>query len=59
MDRCDESVRWVEKGGWDRRLEGRECANVCNEVLSGFEEVCGAWRERLSAGLEGSVAAAA
>jgi hypothetical protein len=47
MDGRDESVRWIEKGGWDGRLGKRECAGVCDDILSGFEDVCGVWRGRL------------
>ena len=39
--------RWIEEGGWEGRLEGREGAAVCRDVLGGFEEVCEGWRERL------------
>ncbi len=45
----EDGVRWLEKGGWDSRLEGRECARVCKEVVGGFEEVCDGWRERIVA----------
>lgn len=48
----EEGVRWVEKGGWEERLRGRECARVCGEVVGGFEEVCRGWRERLVGGGE-------
>ena len=44
----EEGIRWVEKGGWEKRLSGRECARVCGEVVGGFEEVCRGWRERLA-----------
>ncbi|MCJ1297954.1 hypothetical protein MMC08_000743 [Hypocenomyce scalaris] len=46
----EEGIRWVETGGWDERLSGRECARVCGEVVGGFEEVCRGWRERLVLG---------
>jgi hypothetical protein len=45
----EEGVRWIEKGDWDRRLQGRECGRVCGEVVRGFERVCDDWRERLLA----------
>lgn len=51
MDRRDESVRWIERGRWEDRLSSRECKGVCDEVLGGFEDVCGAWRARLLGGL--------
>jgi hypothetical protein len=50
----DEGVRYVEQGCWDQRLRMRESANVCQDVLGGFEEVCGMWRERLLSGGRGS-----
>jgi hypothetical protein len=43
----EEGVRWVERGSWEERLRGRECARMCGEVVGGFEEVCRGWRERL------------
>lgn len=43
----EEGTRWIERGDWDRRLREREAGRVCGEVVSGFEEVCGQWRERL------------
>jgi hypothetical protein len=46
----DDGVRWIEQGCWDQRLKDRDCANVCKEVMSGFEEVCDRWRERLLQG---------
>lgn len=47
MEEAEEGVRWLEMGGWDDRLKGREAARVCGEVVGGFEEVCAGWRERL------------
>jgi hypothetical protein len=43
----EEGTRWIEKGDWDRRLRDREAGRVCRDVVSGFEAVCGEWRERL------------
>ncbi|EAW08217.1 uncharacterized protein ACLA_029450 [Aspergillus clavatus NRRL 1] len=43
----EEGTRWIEKGDWDRRLRDREAGRVCYDVVSGFEAVCGEWRERL------------
>jgi len=45
----EEGMRWIEKGNWERRLQGREGASVCRDVVSGFESVCESWRERLLA----------
>lgn len=43
----EEGTRWIEKGEWDKKLEEREAGRVCGEVVSGFEAVCGEWRDRL------------
>ena len=47
----DEAIRWIEKGGWERRLGERECKRVCGDVIGGFEEFCQTWRQRLVAGV--------
>ncbi|MCJ1455082.1 hypothetical protein MMC28_005436 [Mycoblastus sanguinarius] len=57
-DAREEGMRWVEKGDWEERLKGRECARVCGDVVGGFEEVCAGWRERLAGGLGVEVGAA-
>ncbi|GAB1204113.1 hypothetical protein APSETT445_002762 [Aspergillus pseudonomiae] len=56
----EEGTRWIEKGDWDRRLRDREAGRECGDVVSGFEAVCGEWRERLfgAAGAEAATAAA-
>lgn len=46
-EKREEGERWLRKGDWGARLERRECAGVCGDVVSGFEEVCNGWRERL------------
>lgn len=48
----EEGEVWLERGDWGKRLEQRECAGVCGEVIGGFEEVCNGWRERLIAQAE-------
>ncbi|KAK6954195.1 hypothetical protein K445DRAFT_321838 [Daldinia sp. EC12] len=48
----EEGERWLTKGNWGERLEKRECAIVCREVVGGFEEVCNGWRARLLAQAE-------
>lgn len=45
----EEGERWLSRGNWSQRLENRECANVCGEVIGGFEDVCNGWRQRLLA----------
>jgi hypothetical protein len=56
--RRDEELRaeaeaWINRGGWGERLQRRECAGVCGDVVGGFEKVCEDWRERLVALAEG------
>ncbi|KAI1469983.1 uncharacterized protein F4812DRAFT_308957 [Daldinia caldariorum] len=48
----EEGERWLTKGNWGERLQKRECAIVCREVVGGFEEVCDGWRARLLAQAE-------
>lgn len=53
MEAKEMGMHWVEKGNWQGRLAGRECARVCGEVVGGFEEVCASWREKLASGMVG------
>ncbi|KAI0118455.1 hypothetical protein F4776DRAFT_254105 [Hypoxylon sp. NC0597] len=48
----EEGERWLTRGNWGERLQNRECAGVCREVVGGFEEVCNGWRARLLAQAE-------
>jgi hypothetical protein len=48
----EEGELWLIRGNWGKRLEARECAGVCGEVVGGFEEVCNDWRARLLAQAE-------
>ncbi|RYP77906.1 hypothetical protein DL770_006985 [Monosporascus sp. CRB-9-2] len=48
----EEGERWLARGDWGGRLERRECAGVCRDVVGGFEEVCDGWRARLLAQAE-------
>ncbi|KAM5432928.1 hypothetical protein MferCBS49748_004957 [Microsporum ferrugineum] len=43
----EEGTAWIEQGEWDKRLGEREAGRVCGDVVSGFEAVCGEWRDRL------------
>ncbi|PLB36200.1 uncharacterized protein BDW47DRAFT_108943 [Aspergillus candidus] len=56
----EEGTRWIEKGDWDTRIRERTAGRECGDVVSGFEAVCGEWRERLfgAAAAGGEVAAA-
>ncbi|KAI0472176.1 hypothetical protein GGR56DRAFT_110803 [Xylariaceae sp. FL0804] len=48
----EEGERWLSRGNWGERLQRRECAGVCRDVVGGFEEVCNDWRARLMAQAE-------
>ncbi|GAB1314118.1 WD domain-containing protein [Madurella fahalii] len=52
----EQGERWLTRGNWGERLQKRECAHVCGEVVGGFEEVCNNWRKRLLALAESSQA---
>ncbi|SPN98845.1 uncharacterized protein DNG_01886 [Cephalotrichum gorgonifer] len=52
----EEGERWITEGDWGRRLESRECAAVCGDVVGGFEEVCNGWRAKLLAQAESAQA---
>ncbi|PLB45083.1 hypothetical protein P170DRAFT_416002 [Aspergillus steynii IBT 23096] len=54
----EEGTRWIERGDWDRRLKDREAGRECGDVVSGFEAICGEWRERLFGAAGAEVAAA-
>ncbi|KAG8156934.1 hypothetical protein KVR01_013156 [Diaporthe batatas] len=44
----EEGEAWLSRGNWGERLERRECASVCGDIVGGFEEVCDGWRTRLA-----------
>jgi hypothetical protein len=52
----EEGERWLAINNSSERLRKRECANVCGEVVGGFEEVCNNWRKRLLAQTESTPA---
>ncbi|KAF3231089.1 hypothetical protein TWF192_006399 [Orbilia oligospora] len=39
VETVEQARRWIDEGDWDRRLDDREAAGVCREVLGGFEDV--------------------
>jgi len=39
----------IEAAGWQRRIAGRESARACQDVIRGFEETCGEYRDMLVA----------
>lgn len=43
----EKAIRWIEDCGWEERLAARRCGQTCRDVVSGFEEVCMGWRERI------------
>jgi hypothetical protein len=51
MDAKDAGVAWIEDGNWDSRLKEREAGSACRDVVSGFEEMFGQYRQRLCEGL--------
>ena len=53
----EEGRRWIEMGGWERRLREREGARVCGEVVGGFDRFCEGWKVRLMEGAVGIGAA--
>ncbi|KAH8663528.1 hypothetical protein BGZ60DRAFT_379370 [Tricladium varicosporioides] len=53
----EEGELFLSRGNWGERLGRRECADVCGDVVGGFEEVCNGWRERLLAQAEIGTAA--
>ena len=52
LDAKEEAMRCLEKGDWEKRLAGRECARFCGNIIGGFQEVCDGWRKTLAGGLE-------
>ena len=52
----EEGERWLKIHNWGERLQNRECATVCGDVVSGFEQVCNDWRARLLAQTESAPA---
>lgn len=55
MELGEEGRRWVEEGGWEERLRGREGRRICEGVVGGFEDICRGWRERLVESAGGAV----
>jgi hypothetical protein len=51
MEMREQGILFIERGGWEKRLKEREAKRVCGDVVDGFEEVCGMWRQRLCEGL--------
>ncbi|PVI06584.1 hypothetical protein DM02DRAFT_514426 [Periconia macrospinosa] len=47
----DAGVVWIEKGGWEEKLKERQAGSECWDVVNGFEEACGMWRQKLCEGL--------
>ncbi|KAI4160638.1 MAG: hypothetical protein LQ342_005571 [Letrouitia transgressa] len=47
IDATKKGIDWIEQGNWQERLEKRECAKVCRDVVRGFEELCSDWRTKI------------
>ena len=45
----ERSVAWLDEGGWDSRLGERRAASECRRIVSGFEEMCDGWGQRILA----------
>lgn len=50
-DLRDQGIQFIESGDWDRRLKEREAKAACGNVIQGFEEAFGLYRQRLCEGL--------
>ena len=46
-EQADEAMFLIEKEDWDRKLQNRQCAAECRDVVSGFERVCNGLRKGL------------
>lgn len=51
QDLREAGVVWIEKGDWDEKLKQRQAGSECWDVVNGFEEACGLWRQKLCEGL--------
>ncbi|KAL8882258.1 MAG: hypothetical protein Q9198_000712, partial [Flavoplaca austrocitrina] len=40
-------IKWVEQGNWDQRLSNRQCGNICENLVGGFNEVCEWWEQSI------------
>lgn len=47
IDATKKGIDWIEQGNWQERLEKRESAKVCRDVVRGFEELCSDWRTKI------------
>jgi len=53
-EEADEAQFWIEKDGWNQKLQARWCATECKDVVDGFEQMCDGLRK----GLEEAAASA-
>lgn len=47
----EQGIEFIDSGDWDRRLKEREAKEACGDVIQGFEEAFGLYRQRLCEGL--------
>ncbi|KAL9614675.1 MAG: hypothetical protein Q9167_000880 [Letrouitia subvulpina] len=52
IDATKKGIEWIEQGKWQERLEKRESAKACRDVVRGFEELCSDWRTKIGGGFE-------
>lgn len=43
----ESGIKEIERGGWEQKLSQRKCAAECQSILSGFDQACDVWRDRL------------
>ncbi|KAF2642991.1 hypothetical protein P280DRAFT_241733 [Massarina eburnea CBS 473.64] len=51
QDLREAGVKWIESGDWEAKLKRRQAGSECWDVVNGFEEQCGLWRQKLCEGL--------
>ncbi|GAB7345185.1 hypothetical protein MBLNU457_3566t1 [Dothideomycetes sp. NU457] len=46
-EEADQAHFWIEKDGWNQKLQDRWCATECKDVVSGFDQMCAGLRKGL------------
>lgn len=46
-EEADQAQFWIEKDGWNQKLQDRWCATECKDVVSGFDQMCAGLRKGL------------
>ena len=58
MEMREESIRWIDRGGWDTEIRERRAARECAGIVSGFERMCDGWGQRILAQDGGAIGVA-